>query len=164
MAGASGLAEMNMTGVWLRRNEYARSVLFCCCARFRHPSHTKPPLCRHSARPRTHLIPNFSRTSQAKSLFSACHFATWPSPLAHFSWTRYAIVEYFDKCSWPLFVAFSTGHFGQSGGRLGAVLGHLRPERAQNQRTFIEVPERNWPDPAGAGLGPKIKRFLFNSE
>ena len=108
-----------------QQNDDAQIVSFCCCTRFLHPSHTKPPLCRRSSRPRTPSIVIFSRTSQAKSLFLASTSATCHFPFAHFSLTSHAIAQFHYRVSSPLFVALSTGYLAPSWGLLGAVLGHL---------------------------------------
>ena len=131
MAAAFRLDEMNMTRVSPRQNDDARIVRFVVVAVFRHPSHTKRPICRRSPLPSTPAFSNFLETSQAKSLFLPSHSGASDFYLSKFSRTSHALAPFFWQSASPLFVALSRGRFAPSWGRLGAILPHpgavLRP-------------------------------------
>ena len=142
MAGAFRLDEMNMTRVSPRQNDDAQNVPFVVVAVFRHPSHTKRPICRRSPLPSTPAFSNFLGTSQAKSLFLPSHSGASDFYLSKFLRTSHALAPFFCQFASPLFVALSRGafcailgsswaHLGPSWGRLGATLPHpgavLRP-------------------------------------
>ena len=127
----------------LQQNDYAQILWFCCCARFRHPSHTKSPIRLLSLCIRTLafsifegppkrnrrfwfpvFLPGHSRsrffcgppTHELTLSMGFHHPYSW-----HFLWAVLGHLGAFLGPSWGLLGAV----LGHLGGRLGSILGHL---------------------------------------
>ena len=136
MAAAFRLDEMNMTRVSPRQNDYAQNGSFVVVAVFRHPSHTKRPICRRSPLPSIPAFSNFLGTSQAKSLFLPSHsaasdfhlskfFADLPCVNSIFVRVRLTPIRGTFHGPFCAILGSSWARLGPSWGRLGATLPHL---------------------------------------